>query len=134
MSIDPYDDNNVVDAKSCFPNADSGERNTGARARDNLMLGTDEMVVQLARHGSELVDKLKAILGIADGEWSIPTTVQPEWPEEASDVFSQYRRVQSEIGLRNSRRCSMQLTAFKTFVDGDDDMPPDLAVWWWNRY
>lgn len=99
-------------------------------ALDHLLNGRDDLTGQLQRRASETKAKILDLLGGA----SLPAEADASWPPEMLELYADLERTQEEIARRNSRRCSMQLTAALADTDRDAADEAALARWWWDRY
>ncbi len=64
----------------------------------------------------------------------IPLEPDKKWPKEARTLFDEYKRVVSEIIRRNTQRDQAQLSAFVKELNSGNELSPEAAQWWWNRY
>lgn len=64
----------------------------------------------------------------------LPLEPYERWPKEARTLFDEYGRVVSEITRRNAQRDQAQLSAFVKELKSGDELSPEAAQWWWNRY
>ncbi len=64
----------------------------------------------------------------------LPLEPYEKWPKEARTLFDEYQKVVSEITRRNAQRDQAQLSAFVKELKSGDELSPEAAQWWWNRY
>ena len=64
----------------------------------------------------------------------LPLEPYERWSKEARTLFDEYGRVVSEITRRNAQRDQAQLSAFVKELKSGNDLSPEAAQWWWNRY
>ncbi len=64
----------------------------------------------------------------------LPVEPYERWPKEARTLFDEYGRVVSEITRRNAQRDQAQLSAFVKELNSGNELSPEAAQWWWDRY
>ncbi len=64
----------------------------------------------------------------------LPLEPYERWSKDARTLFDEYGRVVSEITRRNSQRDQAQLSAFVKELNSGNELSPEAAQWWWNRY
>lgn len=94
--------------------------------------GPDELIKALVKRRDALGVEISTLVGVVNRNGSdLPSEPVPEWPDEAKDLHEEYRKTDSEISRRNSRRCSMQITRVKTEMNLGE--PTSKEVWQWFR-
>ena len=59
---------------------------------------------------------------------------EPSAPKSVQVCYREYEAVTNELGIRNSRRCSQQLTRFLKEAESEAGLSNEMRRWWWNRY
>ena len=98
--------------------------------RDHFFNGTDDLTQELQRK----TDALKQQLVVRLGSSKIPSKPDNDWATDIRELHARWLQMDAEIERRNSRRCSMQVTAF--LRSDEEGLEADDAArrWWWNRY
>ena len=92
----------------------------------------DKLVDTLEKQKQNLKAKFRQIMETDTNR--LPLEPYERWPKEARTLFDEYGRVVSEITRRNAQRDQAQLSAFMKELNSGDELSPEAARWWWNRY
>jgi len=100
---------------------------------DNDVFDTrDKLVNTLEKQKQDLKAKFRELMETDTNR--LPLEPYERWPKEARTLFDEYGRVVSEITRRNAQRGQAQLSAFVKELKSGDELSPEAAQWWWNRY
>ena len=100
---------------------------------DNDVFDTrDKLVNTLEKQRQNLKAKFREIMETDANR--LPLESYERWPRETQTLFDEYGRVVSEITRRNAQRDQAQLSAFVKELKSGDELSPEAAQWWWNRY
>ncbi len=100
---------------------------------DNDVFDTrDELVDNLETQEQDLKAKFRELMETDTNR--LPLEPYERWPKEARTLFDEYGRVVSEITRRNAQRGQAQLSAFVKELNSGNELSPEAAQWWWNRY
>ncbi len=92
----------------------------------------DKLVDTLEKQKQNLKAKFREIMETDTNR--LPLEPYERWLKEARTLFDEYGRVVSEITRRNAQRGQAQLSAFVKELKSGDELSPEAAQWWWNRY
>jgi len=92
----------------------------------------DKLVDTLEKQKSNLKAKFCELMETDTSR--LPLEPYEKWPKEARTLFDEYGRVVSEITRRNAQRGQAQLSAFVKELKSGNELSPEAAQWWWNRY
>ncbi len=100
---------------------------------DNDVFDTrDKLVDTLETQKQTLKAKFRELMETDTNR--LPLEPYEKWPKEARTLFDEYGRVVSEITRRNAQRGQAQLSAFVKELKSGNELSPEAAQWWWNRY
>ncbi len=100
---------------------------------DNDVFDTrDKLVDNLETQEQDLKAKFRELMETDTNR--LPLEPYERWPKEARTLFDEYGRVVSEITRRNAQRGQAQLSAFVKELNSGNELSPEAAQWWWNRY
>ena len=100
---------------------------------DNDVFDTrDKLVDTLEKQKQNLKAKFRELMETDASR--LPLEPYERWPKDARPLFDEYGRVVSEITRRNAQRDQAQLSAFMKELNSGDELSPEAAQWWWNRY
>ena len=100
---------------------------------DNDVFDTrDKLVDTLEKQKQNLKAKFRELMETDANR--LPLEPYERWPKEARTLFDEYGRVVSEITRRNAQRGQAQLSAFVKELKSGNELSPEAAQWWWNRY
>ena len=100
---------------------------------DNDVFDTrDKLVDTLEKQKQNLKAKFREIMETDTNR--LPLEPYERWPKETRTLFDEYGRVVSEITRRNAQRGQAQLSAFVKELKSGNELSPEAAQWWWNRY
>ncbi len=100
---------------------------------DNDVFDTqDKLVNTLEKQKQDLKAKFRELMETDTSRR--PLEPYEKWPKEARTLFDEYGRVVSEITRRNAQRDQAQLSAFMKELNSGNELSPEAAQWWWNRY
>ncbi len=100
---------------------------------DNDVFDTrDKLVDTLEKQKQDLKAKFCELMETDTNR--LPLEPYERWSQEARTLFDKYGRVVSEITRRNTQRDQAQLSAFVKELKSGNELSPEAAQWWWNRY
>ncbi len=100
--------------------------------RNDVFNTRDKLVDTLEKQETDLKSKFREIMETDTDQ--LPLEPYERWPTETRTLFDEYGRVVSEITRRNAQRGQAQLSAFVKELKSGDELSPEAAQWWWNRY
>ena len=92
----------------------------------------DKLVDTLEKQKQNLKAKFRELMETDANR--LPLEPYEKWPKKARTLFDEYGRVVSEITRRNAQRGQAQLSAFVKELNSGNELSPEAAQWWWNRY
>ena len=100
---------------------------------DNNVFDTrDKLVDNLETQEQDLKAKFRELMETDTNR--LPLEPYERWSKETRTLFDEYGRVVSEITRRMAQRDRTQLSAFMKELKGGNELSPEAAQWWWNRY
>ncbi len=100
--------------------------------RNDVFNTRDKLVDTLEKQKQNLKAKFREIMETDTNR--LPLEPYEKWSNEARTLFDEYGRVVSEIIRRNTQRDQAQLSAFVKELKSGNELSPEAAQWWWNRY
>ncbi len=100
--------------------------------RSDVFDTQDKLVNTLEKQKQDLKAKFRELMETDTNR--LPLEPYEKWPKEARTLFDEYQKVVSEITRRNAQRGQAQLSAFMKELNSGNELSPEAAQWWWNRY
>ncbi len=99
-----------------------------------MLNGEDELITALGARRQRLEERIVLAEKSSVASFEAPGSELSTKEDELARLRSELDRLCWEISRRNSRRCSMQLSAFLSANRNGEEDDPDIREFWRNRY